>query len=277
MKRKHIFIASIIILTIGIFSIARYSHLRAEIIARNIKCSQFSITCPLKIVPRTIWEIITDQPGFVLRAHVPARFAPTNMITPCNQSATTTPCSVLEAMQRATSFSSPIQITATEPFKFGKLVHTYTDNVSGFSFQYPDELILIERSDVCPYLMTSPDDKSALLTIITPTCSPLSKLASLDEYKKDYIENGADDVKTSFHLLSSDTFKTQSGIDGLHQKFSARIEFKLSTEIHTFGQNRYIFRLPTKGFVIFKGQEYSISDEYYSSLKQAIIGSLTYK
>ena len=69
----------------------------------------------------------------------------------CDQSATTTPCAVLQAMQaraaaRPPSLSQPPQSQPVDTSlpENGPLVHTYTDSARGFSFKYPDGFKVVD-------------------------------------------------------------------------------------------------------------------------------------
>ncbi len=208
--------------------------------------------------------------------------APINNI-PCDQSATTTPCSELIALQNAPD-STPAPVEPIEPFVFGKLTKTYTDKVSGFSFRYPDELTLVqpvEPDSGCPYLVTGPDPKSSFLSTSAPSCftSTDPEFTSFDDFKKEYTVIGVDETKFVMRFLTSEPIKTKSGISGVHQVFSVNAEEPLdSGEIVTTNRNeKYIFKLPQKGFLVFSRFFSSVDTlSYYGPLDRAIMESVVF-
>lgn len=262
-KHKIILILVAIFIVLGAWG-SWYSFARYQKIAHNTSCEHSTTVCIYEIIPPSLWEIITGKTcSGLLCDNLPIN------ITGCNQSATTTPCSQITDIQKAPPV--PIQ-QAQEPttsFAFGTLSHTYTDKKTGFSFKYPDEISLVDRPGGCAYLVSAPDAKAPLLTIQTPSCSTDSKMSSFEDYRKDYVVNGVEDTKLSFHLLSTEIIKTKSGTEGIYQKFSIE---------NSEGQisKRYIFKLPQGGFVIFLKQFDNPESTYYLSLEQAITESLTF-
>jgi hypothetical protein len=93
-KNKIVLILSAIIVILGGYA-SWYSFNRNQVIAHNKGCYMSRVPCDM--VPRTIWEVITDSPSSVLPGYIPARFGPMNDV-PCNQSATTTPCEIFAAL-----------------------------------------------------------------------------------------------------------------------------------------------------------------------------------
>lgn len=239
-----------------------YSFSRSQKIAHNTACEHSTTPCAYEIIPPSLWEMITGKSTSVFSNKSPNDSG-------CDQSATTTPCSQITDIQKASPI--PIQQTQepTTSFAFGALSHTYTDKKTGFSFKYPDEVSLVDRPGECVYLVGAPDAKAPLLTIQTPSCSTDSKMSSFEDYRKDYVVTGVEDTKLSFHLLSTESIKTKSGIDGIYQKFSIE---------NSGGQisKRYIFKLPQEGFVIFLKQFDNPESTYYLSLEQTITESLTF-
>lgn len=266
-KQKTVIILVVIFIVLGAYA-SWHSFNRNQIITHNKGCNMSGNPCLLEIVPRTIWEVITDRPGSVAPGYIPARFGPTNRIG-CNQSATTAPCSQVTDIQKIPP--DPIQ-PAQEPaagFIFGPLAHTYTDKKYGFSFQYPNEISLVDRHEGCIFFVDSPQPKSWSFAILTPACSPDSKMTSFEDYRKDYEMNGMEDTKLIFHHLSSEAVKTKSGIEGIYQEFSIE---------NSGGQisKRYIFKLPQGGFVIFSKLFDNPESTYYLPLEKAIIESITF-
>lgn len=273
-KRKIILILIAIFIVLGAYA-TWYSFSRNRIITHNKECNISGNLCPLEIVPRTIWEVITNKPGSVAPGYIPARFGPRNDI-PCNQKATTTPCSQITDIQKVPT--DPIQ-QAQQPmpsFVFGSLSHIYTDKKYGFSFQYPDEIFPVDRHEGCIFFADSPQPKSALFTIQTPACSPDSKMSSFEDYRKDYEMNIEEGNKLAFHHLSSEAVKTKSGIEGIYQKFSISVKYNGRTTPQEQISRRYVFKLPQNGFIIFSMQENNPESTYYLPLEQAIIGSITF-
>lgn len=264
LKCKTILI--LLVSLIIVFSLlgAWYSFSRTQKIAHNTSCEHSTTLCAYEIIPPSLWEIITGKTcSGLLCDNISSN------LTGCDQSATTTPCSQITNIKKVPP--TPVQQTQ-EPaasFVFGPLSRTYTDEKSGFSFQYPDEISLIDRHEGCIFFVDSPQPKSFLFAVQTPECSPDSKMASFEDYRKDYVVTGVEDTKLSFHHLSTENIKTKSGIEGISQKFSIE---------NSEGQisRRYVFMLPQGGFVIFLKQFDNPESAYYLSLEQAITESLTF-
>lgn len=189
------------------------------------------------------------------------------IVPDCNQSATTTPCSEIPHTSSSTE-----PVSTTDQFNFGELSNTYSDEKIGFSFRYPNELLLTKPVQGCSYFANSPDAKSAFLVVLTPDCSPDTKLGSLEDYNKDFSEYGEADIRVDFKLLSNESLKTKSGLMGVHQIFS--VTSGTATDII---RERYIFKLTEEGFLILVRPFDTKRNEYYTNIETSVIGSLIVK
>lgn len=187
----------------------------------------------------------------------------------CDQSATATPCSEIPYLSTS---SSTEPVSTTDQFNFGELSNTYSDEKFGFSFRYPNELLLTKPVQGCSYFTTSPEAKSAFFVVLTPDCSPDTKLGSLEDYNKDFSEYGEADIRVDFKLLSNESFKTKSGLMGVHQIFS--VTSGTATDIT---RERYIFKLTEEGFLILVRPFDTKGNEYYANIETSVVGSLILK
>jgi len=188
----------------------------------------------------------------------------------CDQSATATPCSEIPYLSTS---SSTEPVSTTDQFNFGELSNTYSDEKFGFSFQYPNELLLTERGQGCSYFATSPDAKSAFWSILTPDCSPYAKLSSLEDYNKDFFEYGIEDTRLDFSIISSESFKTKSGIRGLYQIFAIKSSDTLLSHV----RKQYVFEIPKRGFLILLRSFEDQESKYYTNIEKSVIETVMVK
>lgn len=123
MNKKILFVI-FALLVAGVLYVSWYSISRSNIIARNTACAESATMCPLEIVPRSIWEIITGKLAGL-----------TNDI-PCDQSATTTPCEVLNSLPQ-TPPPPYVPENTVSPIDEWTSVKDIPVKFAGFSFSLP--------------------------------------------------------------------------------------------------------------------------------------------
>lgn len=193
------------------------------------------------------------------------------IVTPdCDQSTTTTPCSKIPHISTSSSAKSA---SLTNQFSFGELDNTYLDEKLGFSFQYPDELVLNKSLRGCSYFTNNPDAKSTFWSILTPDCSPYARLSSLEDYSKDFFEYGIENTRLDFSIISSENFRVKSGLTGLYQVFSIKSSSNLLNQV----RKQYVFEIPKRGFLILLRSFDDQKSKYYTNLERAIIESVVVK
>jgi hypothetical protein len=263
MKKVIIFIFCGVLIILGGLSV-QYSFSRYQKIKHNTNCTA---PCVKEIVPPSLWQVITGKSCDGLLCSTEG-----NLLKPgngCDQSATTTPCSDIHAIQK----EPPVTTQTSDPlpsFSFGPLSQTYSNKQFGFFFQYPNEITLVDRQGGCPYLMDSPSAKMALFVVLIPSCSSDAKKTSLEDYNKDYVVYGEENTKLQYRFLSNESIKTKSGIEGVYQKFS--LENSEQPQI----SKRYVFKLPAGGFIIFLRQSDNPESIYYSSFDKAFTESFSF-
>lgn len=266
---KKVFWFFVILISVFIVWASVYSYNRNRIINHNTFCSSVVQTCAFKFVPASIWQMVTGEARWCFFRSCELAF-PVH-IPPGDQSATTTPC--LEIPHTSTS-SSTEPASTNEQFSFGELSNMYSYEKLGFSFQYPNELLLTKKlKDGCSYFTTSANAKSAFWSIVTPDCSLYAKLSSLEDYSKDFFEYGIEDTRLDFSIISSESFKTKSGLTGLYQVFSIKSSGTLLSQV----RKQYVFEIPKRGFLILLRSFDDQESKYYTNIEKSVVESLIIK
>lgn len=224
------------------------------------------------------------------------------VLSPCNQSATTTDCLALSELQPGTTpppvYPEKPETVVQTHFSFGSLTNTYEDKEFGFSLKYPDELEIIPFDD-CPSLVDQMTDGIGFAIHIcnqnTISGFRNPRATSLDDYRRDYSLTAKDfevfakydvgvpltDLNESIriHIKKSEDITTVSGVKGLKQIFTSEY-FDLNTGISLSAQRtpgqvpvnnkRYVFYHPQKGAIAISVLR------PYPTLEDAIIQSVSY-
>ncbi|KKU80281.1 MAG: hypothetical protein UY07_C0048G0013 [Parcubacteria group bacterium GW2011_GWA1_47_8] len=169
--------------------------------------------------------------------------------TTCNQSATTTPCSVLKNLrlhnqQAETATSSSVNT----PFSFGELTNVYNDKEFGFSLKYPADFVEVQVHG-WHNIVDNTTKARFWIDFCNSICNNINA-GSLEEYRNDYAMSNKN---VQIYEVS-----TISGIRGIKQDLS--IFDKTIDECLATGEEgcllphgvRYVFFDPKKGFFVVK-------------------------
>jgi hypothetical protein len=203
----------------------------------------------------------------------------------CDQGATTTPCSVLQALQ-AKAPQQPAQPAQSQGRVYGPLTNTYTDAKYGFSLKYPDELTVINGGDV--ELVDRNNEKLFSLKVCNPD-SPCGRgftaaaIKSLDEVRKAYVDNTYADsgtqYKEEFHPVTNLPMQAASGAQILKQAYSVVIRDPNGSDVTaeecpdcTAQRVRYVLFKSQGNYLIIQPTD-THQDQF---LEDKIIHSITY-
>ncbi|MBU1557470.1 hypothetical protein KKC45_00725 [Patescibacteria group bacterium] len=144
--------------------------------------------------------------------------------------------------------------TSTSTFSFGALSNIYEDTNFGFSLNYPEEMIKFQPSHKSCYTDLRIKDQITgfYMSLYSPACpSPLVNISaqSLDDYKKNYIQNNGVVVS----ILNTSDIETPLGTKGIKQEYQTFPSLeKIEEKDPRIFSTRYIFHNPEKGFYIIK-------------------------